>query len=653
MSSFGDTLIAELDTRRIFVEPKIKNLLRRQQWLQSRSTTSILSAVGEIFGGAKVANSGVGLLRQWLAPSGQQIQKIREKLSGQRLVVLIDDLDRTAPELLPKFLLALREILDLPGFTFVLAFDDVIVGTALKQENAAWAEGQDFLEKILDFRFSLPPIGRENQQRLLKRALMEYADFVPFAGAAEVQDLMPNNPRKLKALVRGFRSIRSVVERHNPSELNWTDLWLVQLLQQESHILASRLADQELFNRTVGFEYKLKKAGANRHGNHLASEETSELFAGINLSALGLERAKSILEAMRSRSGMSLQYVCRWLVQPPAITWKEFDKALDTWKNDPRPEALEGAMIRHAKERKDSYSRIQEEVFEAISQRIDEQLDASRRSLLPQALIEAYGQARVYRSVARSFLQIADCLTAERLNVLYKKAQYWIDITEGELASTARKDERTLLIDFAQKLSVPESVVMFGMLAPWNDAPYDAYPDDGRRRVALRHDLVSALRPRVEGAFSEFVQDARSFVKLSEPQRYPVYKGLLFGEAGRWSITVSHAFKSVLESALLDEDQYANIVAFIDLGIAALCSNAVDISSENVKLLMQDPGLVESLWKVLRSRELLRPGLLRQLAIRAKLIEAGAPAESLPLDADLSEQVVNFEGSRAAIMDGL
>jgi hypothetical protein len=53
------------------------------------------------------------------------------------VIVFIDDLDRATPELLPKLLLSLREILDLPGFTFVLAFDNEIVADGLKTANKA------------------------------------------------------------------------------------------------------------------------------------------------------------------------------------------------------------------------------------------------------------------------------------------------------------------------------------------------------------------------------------------------------------------------------------------------------------------------------------------------------------------------------------
>jgi KAP family P-loop domain len=53
--------------------------------------------------------------------------------------------------------LALRELLDVPKFVFVLAFDRGTVSRALAEYNTAWGpSGEAILEKIIDFPFELP-----------------------------------------------------------------------------------------------------------------------------------------------------------------------------------------------------------------------------------------------------------------------------------------------------------------------------------------------------------------------------------------------------------------------------------------------------------------------------------------------------------------
>jgi predicted KAP-like P-loop ATPase len=94
--------------------------------------------------------------QQFLDVDGADFQTLLSELGGRRVIIFVDDLDRVDPCLVPQLLLALRELLDLPGFVFVLAFDDKIVSKALTAYHKAWDTGQAFLEKIIDFRFPVP-----------------------------------------------------------------------------------------------------------------------------------------------------------------------------------------------------------------------------------------------------------------------------------------------------------------------------------------------------------------------------------------------------------------------------------------------------------------------------------------------------------------
>src|SRR5258708_17538641 len=103
---------------------------------------------------------------------------------------------RWAGSFLPQLLLSLREVLDLPGFAFLLAFDDEVVGQALTDENPAWKSGSVFLDKILDFRFHLPSITVQQKDRFVQRAIAQYCPYVPADSVEKIVDLLPDNPRK-------------------------------------------------------------------------------------------------------------------------------------------------------------------------------------------------------------------------------------------------------------------------------------------------------------------------------------------------------------------------------------------------------------------------------------------------------------------------
>ena len=135
-AEFGIQLVGALKEANILVESGLKRVARSVQKNLSGLGDLTESAAG-LLGKDKIVTSTFGLVGNWLKPDGAQVKKIRASLGDARIIVFIDDLDRATPELLPKLLLALRELLDLPGFTFVLAFDNEIVANGLKSVNTA------------------------------------------------------------------------------------------------------------------------------------------------------------------------------------------------------------------------------------------------------------------------------------------------------------------------------------------------------------------------------------------------------------------------------------------------------------------------------------------------------------------------------------
>jgi KAP family P-loop domain len=136
--------------------------------------------------------------------------------------VFIDDLDRTDPTVVPKLLLALRELLDVPKFVFVLAFDRGTVSRALAEYNTAWGpSGEAFLEKIIDFPFELPTPTPGQVKALAVRQFGELRPFVPLDRLNEVAALLPDNP---------VRPLKPEVLRHEGNELDWTTILIFHLL---------------------------------------------------------------------------------------------------------------------------------------------------------------------------------------------------------------------------------------------------------------------------------------------------------------------------------------------------------------------------------------------------------------------------------------
>jgi KAP family P-loop domain len=172
---------------------------------------------------------------------------IQTALGNRRVIVIIDDLDRTDPKLLPELFLSLRDVLDLPGFSFVLAFDVDIVARALTEEYTAWGRGEEFLEKIIDFPLSLPTPSDHQLRNFLFTQIERDCSFISRTVLEDLFSLLPKNPRKLKLLVRHLWTLRNQVSRHDQWELDWPTLLIWQLLKMESANFCKRFTEDDEF----------------------------------------------------------------------------------------------------------------------------------------------------------------------------------------------------------------------------------------------------------------------------------------------------------------------------------------------------------------------------------------------------------------------
>jgi formylglycine-generating enzyme required for sulfatase activity len=96
------------------------------------------------------------LLATWV--HGKDYEKIQDKKGA--LVVFIDDLDRCLPEKMIQVLESVKLFLDKPGCIFVIGAHTQVVQDAVKKfyVDMTAETASDYLEKIIQLRFELPPI---------------------------------------------------------------------------------------------------------------------------------------------------------------------------------------------------------------------------------------------------------------------------------------------------------------------------------------------------------------------------------------------------------------------------------------------------------------------------------------------------------------
>lgn len=146
---------------------------------------------------------------------------------------VVDDVDRVRPELVPNLLLTLREGLDHPDYSYVMALSPEVVERGLKMVHEGWGEPREFLEKIIELPKHLPHLTDQDLHRFTDIVVQKFSPTINEKAIADIAPLLPRNPRKLKLFFRYVASLHGVFSRFSSDELDWRALYLCQMLRLE------------------------------------------------------------------------------------------------------------------------------------------------------------------------------------------------------------------------------------------------------------------------------------------------------------------------------------------------------------------------------------------------------------------------------------
>jgi predicted KAP-like P-loop ATPase len=159
---------------------KLKKLL--SQFSSRLVQAGKLAELSGLVGAGTVVEAGVNAAKEWLGNTSlekekRQIQKELRKLK-RKIVVLIDDLDRLESNEVAEILRLVRAVVDFPNVIYILCYSREIlaknIATALKIEK-----GEEFLEKIIQVRFSIPRPEAFDLRRMFRHDLQQlYPDLL-------------------------------------------------------------------------------------------------------------------------------------------------------------------------------------------------------------------------------------------------------------------------------------------------------------------------------------------------------------------------------------------------------------------------------------------------------------------------------------------
>ena len=167
----------------------------------------------------------------------------RGKDRGEKgaLVVFIDDLDCCLPQKTIQVLEAVKLFFDQEGCIFVLGADIDLIQDAVAShyKEISGQKADDYLEKVIQLRFRLPQIGKEEMQEYLAAQAVHtsmQSRWQALVAAAEA------NPRRVKAVVNDLElQWYMLVNSSQAEDVNRDDFICWQVLMCRPSQLSQRI----------------------------------------------------------------------------------------------------------------------------------------------------------------------------------------------------------------------------------------------------------------------------------------------------------------------------------------------------------------------------------------------------------------------------
>ena len=179
-------------------------LLRRQAERDGETTDQLQTLIADIETSQALTRRDQIAALDDFRHQFQRIVKKHVVMHG-RLAVFVDDLDRCLPDKAVEVLEAVKLFLDVPGCVFVLGVAREIIEEGIRvryTDYAAQLDGGQYLEKIIQIPFSLPPIPPDAVEDYVKKVT---AGNLPDERCETVFSVgLAPNPRRIKRTLNIF-----------------------------------------------------------------------------------------------------------------------------------------------------------------------------------------------------------------------------------------------------------------------------------------------------------------------------------------------------------------------------------------------------------------------------------------------------------------
>lgn len=198
-----------------------------------------------------------------------------------RLVILIDDLDRADPKIALEVLSSVKDLLDLPSATYIIAIDAAIIAKAIEEANPGF-QGRDaylYLEKIVHWSINL---DMETQcfQLLEDPQLGAVTQKLNVPALQKIEPHLPRNPRRFKRFICMLAAQPPAPNvQPNDSTFNWPVYYLARLLHAEYPAALERIREKKELRDALSASGQVKALLVQLHGRMFGDETETK---GLN-----------------------------------------------------------------------------------------------------------------------------------------------------------------------------------------------------------------------------------------------------------------------------------------------------------------------------------------------------------------------------------
>ena len=452
-----------------------------------------------------VALSGValaGLSRLFEKELNQVMAVLVASKPSQRYIVLVDDLDRADPVLLPPLLFALHDTLAALPMAFVLALDPVVVGAALAQHHPGFGDGLQFLEKIVQFPRWLPEPSEAARVAIAKRELAHYMPGLDADTVRQEFALLPSNPRELQTMLRGLWGLQAQLPRYAEGEINWRLLLRITALRYRFRKEMDALLQDEARLDQIAF------ASASADGGSPTWERIGVLSSNgrslaVPIESVSLEIRDALDSPDLSWNGKNVIEHALLVERPVALTKHEFDLLFEgyssAWPHSERDTTLQQALHEAADAHLSTPEFLAKLTIQHALAMHHDLMQSAMKSISEDALsvaaVECYDVLKLLSALLLDDGRIQGDVTL--FNRVLKTFLQRARLTTSPAYLPLRKLEREILLRLCATADDPGALLE--ILQPWDRDEADVANDNG-----LLTTLDTALTVRIEPKFLDY-----------------------------------------------------------------------------------------------------------------------------------------------------